>query len=78
MAVFEELNNRPERLEDPEARKAERIVRADPKKKRRKGSSSVSLKTYKRSMLFLNIGVTVAIVGIILFFAFIAIKTFIE
>lgn len=56
MAVFEELNKQPKRLSEPKERKAEPIVRAEPK--RRKGkSSSVSLDTYRRTSLLISVGV---------------------
>ncbi len=59
MAVFEELNKQPQRLSEPKERKAEPIMRAEPKRKRGK-SSSVSLDTYRRSSLLVNVGVGLA------------------
>lgn len=79
MAVFEELNRSSERLQDPEARKAGKIERAAPaKRKKRPGSTSVSLSTYKKTGFFINIGVVLLVIGVIAFFGYHAIRLFIE
>lgn len=79
MAVFEELNRHSERLQDPEDRKAEKITRANAqKKKKRPGSSSVSVNTYKRTMLFVNIGATLLIIAAVAVGGYFAIQAFIN
>lgn len=78
MAVFDELNRHAERMEDPEARKAEKIERApSTSARKRKGSSSVSLETYKRTTLFVNILGALVVVGIIGFGGYWAVTLFI-
>jgi hypothetical protein len=79
MAVFEELNRQSERLQDPEARKAEKIARAQPaKRKKRNGSSSVSIDTYKRTKIIVNIAVALAVAAVIIFGGYYAIQAFIN
>jgi len=78
MAVFEELNQHAKRLDDPEERQAEKIVRAQPKSaKQRKGSSSVSLDTYKRTKLLVNVAVGLIIVAAVVAVTVTAIRIFI-
>lgn len=78
MAVFEELNQHTKRLDDPEERRAEKIVRAQPKPtKQRKGSSSVSLDTYKRTKLLINVAVGLIIVVAVVAVTVTAVRIFI-
>lgn len=80
MAVFEELNRNAnaKRLEDPERRTAERIVREEPSKKKRSGSTSVSISTYQRTKLFVNITVGLLIFGAAAGMVVFAVKAFIS
>jgi hypothetical protein len=79
MAVFEELNGRSERLQDPEARKAEKIARAEPKgRNKRSKSSSVSISTYKRTATFVNVATALAIIAVIVIGGYLAIQAFIN
>ena len=79
MAVFEELNRRANRMQDPEARKAGKIERALPGAgKRKSGSSSVSVGTYKRTGILVNIGTIIVIAAVVITFGYFAITTFIK
>lgn len=78
MAVFEELNRHSERLQDPEARKAQKIERAKTPQKKRGRSSSVSVSTYKRTKIIINVAVVVVVVSFVVFFGYQAIRMFIE
>lgn len=78
MAVFEELNQHAKRLDDPEERRAEKIVRAQSKPvKQRKGSSSVSLDTYKRTKLLINVAVGLIIVVAVIAVTVTAVRIFV-
>lgn len=63
--LFEELN-KSKRIEEPEERKAEDLKRASSKRKNRKHSSSVSLKTVNATLTVLGIiGAVVLVAGIV-------------
>lgn len=66
MAVFDDLNPPVERLEDPEARQAERIIREGKGIDVKKKSSGVKISTYQKSLAVLNLifgfGVVAAVI----------------
>ncbi len=77
MAVFDELNRGPKRLEDPEARKAEQINRKGEVKNLKRHSSGVTLSTYKRSISAVYWLVGLLVVGGIGYLGYIAISAFV-
>lgn len=69
MAVFDDLNPPTRRIEDPEARQAEKIVREGKGVDVRRHSSGVKVTTYQRSLTVLNVfigfGTVVVILGLV-------------
>lgn len=77
MAVFDELNRGPGRLEDPEARQVEKIKRAGEAKSLKRKSSGVTLSTYKNSITAIYWIVGLAVVGGLVYLSAMAIGAFI-
>lgn len=77
MAVFDELNRGSHRLEDPEARQAQKIQRKGEAKDLKRKSSGVTFKTYKTSLLVGYWLVGIIVVGAIVGLGYLAITAFI-
>ncbi len=71
MAVFEELYDKSKRVEDPEARQAEKIVRKGEPKSLKRNSSGVRASTYRKSIFaiyWFTILFTAGVIGFLVYF----------